>query len=733
MAKLTAPPHRRGGRRVVSSRHFRTAFLMLLFVCLVLYGLVAALLLHQTASSLQEEAQSKANNMSAAVQELFSATQSNAVFVGSMTSVERLVQEENPSLDDYIELSSDMSAFSNVDMYVSIDIFLEKPRMVYVSKTGLYPFGEYPSQDLIELIDSDGAAAEQWIVRRDYLRYYDPARPVATFLRRIPLYSVNGSGYVAMHISYRELESLVRDRIPDNYGVLVAYQNTLIYTIDEFSIQTQFLDDAMDFAESHGVICAPSAGGTAVQCVFLIPPQVVWARVAPSIPAAIAAFFLMILAVAFCSYLYSRAMLRPVDALMRKAGYLTGPGDEYDRLNSAFDRLSDELDSINQQMRRELPLIQEQIVLELVSSYVEIPDDYEEQGISFPYDSFAVVAAALPERFGSQENALREPLKLIVRSRTMERLSSLGVVYSAYGESQSLLFLLNVKYSGDVKQKILRLCEPLAKELTEAISMPVVFAAGICPKGVRTPYLAYMQARRILTYVGDAEEPGAYLSGPSERAPVIDLPTVSRIARCVLDRDQPRLRELLDRYFKTYLPADSSTEEARRFSNLILCHVHARLLEMDVQTDSSQLGSSLKKLAAAKSYDECLSILLAWFSSQMNTHNHLPEESYAYVRRAVSFIKEHYQENLSVPDIAQAVSLNPVYLNKLFKLSTGKTISEYLNSYRIDASKPMLLEEGATVAAVSSQLGYNDVRSFIRFFKKFTGITPGDYRQQNHA
>ena len=86
-----------------------------------------------------------------------------------------------------------------------------------------------------------------------------------------------------------------------------------------------------------------------------------------------------------------------------------------------------------------------------------------------------------------------------------------------------------------------------------------------------------------------------------------------------------------------------------------------------------------------------------------------------------------------MPDIAQAVSLNPVYLNKLFKLSTGKTISEYLNSYRIDASKPMLLEEGATVAAVSSQLGYNDVRSFIRFFKKFTGITPGDYRQQNHA
>ncbi|MEF2795273.1 MAG: helix-turn-helix domain-containing protein, partial [Hydrogeniiclostridium sp.] len=80
---------------------------------------------------------------------------------------------------------------------------------------------------------------------------------------------------------------------------------------------------------------------------------------------------------------------------------------------------------------------------------------------------------------------------------------------------------------------------------------------------------------------------------------------------------------------------------------------------------------------------------------------------------------------------AKAVSVNPVYLNKLIKLSTGKTISEYLNYYRIEESKSLLLEPDATVASVSAGLGYNDVRSFIRFFKKFTGVTPKDFRQQN--
>lgn len=101
------------------------------------------------------------------------------------------------------------------------------------------------------------------------------------------------------------------------------------------------------------------------------------------------------------------------------------------------------------------------------------------------------------------------------------------------------------------------------------------------------------------------------------------------------------------------------------------------------------------------------------------------------MREAVAYIEEHYRENLSIPQIAKAVSVNPVYLNKLFKLSTGKTISEYLNYYRIEESKSLLLEPDATVASVSAGLGYNDVRSFIRFFKKFTGVTPKDFRQQN--
>lgn len=67
--------------------------------------------------------------------------------------------------------------------------------------------------------------------------------------------------------------------------------------------------------------------------------------------------------------------------------------------------------------------------------------------------------------------------------------------------------------------------------------------------------------------------------------------------------------------------------------------------------------------------------------------------------------------------------------DRIFKLSIGKTLSEYLNEYRTAQSLPMLSDTSDTINRISENAGYNDVRSYIRFFKKFYGMTPGEYRR----
>ena len=96
--------------------------------------------------------------------------QSNAVFMGSLTSVQKSVAMEEPELEDYIRISSELSAFSNSLDYESVDIFLLRPQRVYMSRVGMYDFSDYPGQDLIELMESGSIMGSRWLLGREYNR-----------------------------------------------------------------------------------------------------------------------------------------------------------------------------------------------------------------------------------------------------------------------------------------------------------------------------------------------------------------------------------------------------------------------------------------------------------------------------------------------------------------------------------------------------------------------------------
>lgn len=726
-------PHKNEFRRILSSRHFRSALCLSLIICTLLYFLIVAFVVRQLSGTMTDKAVGTANAVCADMQGTLSAIQSNAVSISSLKSVKEIVNLDRPSLDDYVNVSSDLSAFSSTIDYESVDIFLLKPRRVYVSRMGMYEFSDYPGRDLIALIEENSIMGAKWLVGRNYVRYYSEQYPipVATYLLRLPIDSSNGTGFIAIHLSFETVSRLIEARRQPGYGILLSYQGVPIYsTQKDFQSTGTFFDDANAYASSHGFLSACSGEGTDVQCAVLVPRSVLWDSLMPFVPAAVIVYLAILVLSAVGAYIYSASLLRPVDQLVRKAGSLViDPGNEYDQLNSAFDRLSDEVSRIQRQMQRDLPLVRDQIILTLLGNYTEVPEDYSEQGISFPFDSFAVISASLPERVNEPGNTLREPLKMIVRRHSLEKLAPLGRVYSAFGESQNVLFLINMDYTPGIKKELQRLCGELSRELREAIAMPVLLSAGIGPKGVRVPYQAYLQARRAMPFLDEEETVG--LSGPGEYALPVDPSLIRGLAQCVLDRDAPALRERLSQCFDALTPGPEDAVQLRRFSQLILYHVQARLFELDIPSQTAPFTAAMKKLDSAPSCDACLSILLGWCSAQIDAGSALPEKSYQYVREAIAFIERHYGENISVPQIAQQVAVNPVYLNKLFKLATGKTISEYLNYYRIEMGKELLLREDATVNAVASGLGYNDVRSFIRFFKKFTGLTPKDFRRQN--
>lgn len=99
------------------------------------------------------------------------------------------------------------------------------------------------------------------------------------------------------------------------------------------------------------------------------------------------------------------------------------------------------------------------------------------------------------------------------------------------------------------------------------------------------------------------------------------------------------------------------------------------------------------------------------------------------VTQVVDFVTKHLFEDISVADIAAAVSLSPSHLSRLFKVQTGFSPHEFITLRRIDAAKELLLTTDLSVKQISYQVGYHSEANFITSFSGKTGITPTAFRR----
>lgn len=100
------------------------------------------------------------------------------------------------------------------------------------------------------------------------------------------------------------------------------------------------------------------------------------------------------------------------------------------------------------------------------------------------------------------------------------------------------------------------------------------------------------------------------------------------------------------------------------------------------------------------------------------------------VMNAIFYIRTHYQEDISLSDVARMCRVTPEYLSKIFFKETGINFSPFLQNFRISAAKRMLLKEDCKVYEVAEAVGFHDQKYFVKVFKKLCGITPSEYRKE---
>jgi AraC family transcriptional regulator, transcriptional activator of pobA len=183
-----------------------------------------------------------------------------------------------------------------------------------------------------------------------------------------------------------------------------------------------------------------------------------------------------------------------------------------------------------------------------------------------------------------------------------------------------------------------------------------------------------------------------------------------------------------------YGPDDKATGQLlRRMSNKSLCQIDAeRAKKLFVILTSVFKEYSEKQ----EGYPEVIKANLGIFLIEFGRHRQkkkspLPDGT-LYTQKRIEELSELIEANFTthkhVFQYAAMLNLSSYQLNRFTKTTLGKKCSELINDYIILEAKRLLLATSNQVNQIASQLGYDDVSYFIRFFKKHSGFSPDTFR-----
>lgn len=192
-------------------------------------------------------------------------------------------------------------------------------------------------------------------------------------------------------------------------------------------------------------------------------------------------------------------------------------------------------------------------------------------------------------------------------------------------------------------------------------------------------------------------------------------------------------------FFKPFMPFVEEGVPAIQFKlDPRQCEVLTRLLEQLRKTthEHTERGNALTRCR----FLDVLEFLTDHFERGDMTAQtvqfdlHVPLSRYqSGLQKALNYIHDHFEQPLKLEDMAAMSGASETYFCRLFKHDTGMTYLNYLNSLRIERAGVLLRSTTDNALDICYRVGFNDYTHFGRQFKKHTGLSPADFREQKES
>ncbi len=127
-------------------------------------------------------------------------------------------------------------------------------------------------------------------------------------------------------------------------------------------------------------------------------------------------------------------------------------------------------------------------------------------------------------------------------------------------------------------------------------------------------------------------------------------------------------------------------------------------------------------------YHEALGRIMAAINQKMD-HEYDDYRNRLKIEQALEYINRHYHEDINMAMVSNDVSMNYSVFSLTFKEYTGQNFVNYLKELRLKEAKKLLDETDKKVIEISTLVGYENEKHFMKTFKSIYGVTPSEYRK----
>jgi two-component system response regulator YesN len=402
-----------------------------------------------------------------------------------------------------------------------------------------------------------------------------------------------------------------------------------------------------------------------------------------------------------------------------KAGLFS---DEYSLIIRTLTQSFEESDQKDRELR-DFFLIR--LIRGQVSDEAQIAEGLRRYGIDFSYDWFNVILINLKDTKPEASSASKAGSMKLLASSEIDKHWILSI-------DNSIIVLLNFE-NGNID--INRIVEGVYRDFEEHFSIDFSMSVGNAHAGTAGLRIAYREALEAIEYAeifekSDIITQDQIKSGKDSYH--FTMEDENRLVNAIRSGNEEEALALFDRVVSANL-AEKRVRPA--MGKLLLYNLAVSLLRQVFEPSaefSGKAGDFADKLVSCNSLNE-MRVLLEHSIGEYCRANKGKLEAGQYedlVRKVKAYIESRYTDkNLNVAELGEQFRISPYYLSRIFKDSTTEGLLDYIHKRRIDTSIVLIKSTDATVQEVANQIGYDNIHSFIRIFKKFHGLTPGEFKK----